>query len=345
MKLLITTQVVDTEDSFLGFFHGWIKEIARHYESVEVICLKEGKHALPHNVRVHSLGKEHGKRSRVAYAARFLLLAWRLRHSYDAVFVHMNQEYVLLAGGLWRLLGKHVYLWRNHYAGSILTDTAVLFAHRVFCTSRYSYTAKYKKTSIMPLGIDTSACTSDIAAERIPHSILFLSRFAPSKKPDVLLEALHILHEEKVSFQATFVGSALPEDAAYRHMVLEKARTLGLDNSIHFEEGIAHNKTPVMFRSHEVFVNLARSGSYDKTMLEAAACGCLVVSTSKDFAAWAGSRFFVAEPTLQAVADAIREALFAPKEERERIVRDVRATIVAEHSLETLGRRIAELVV
>jgi len=58
MKLLIITQAVDTTDSNLGFFHGWIEEFARHCSKVTVICLREGKHSLPTNVRVLSLGKE-----------------------------------------------------------------------------------------------------------------------------------------------------------------------------------------------------------------------------------------------------------------------------------------------
>jgi len=59
MKLLVVTQVVDTEDPVLGFFVRWVEELAKHVESVEVICLREGKHMLPVNVHVHSLGKEH----------------------------------------------------------------------------------------------------------------------------------------------------------------------------------------------------------------------------------------------------------------------------------------------
>lgn len=61
MKLLIITQTVNTEDPVLGFFVRWIEEFAKHAETVEVICLKEGSHAfLPSNVRVYSLGKKRG---------------------------------------------------------------------------------------------------------------------------------------------------------------------------------------------------------------------------------------------------------------------------------------------
>ena len=58
MKLLIVTQAIDSEHPILGFFHRWVEEFAKHCEHVHVICLQAGKHSLPANVTVHSLGKE-----------------------------------------------------------------------------------------------------------------------------------------------------------------------------------------------------------------------------------------------------------------------------------------------
>ena len=105
MKLLIVTQKVDENDSILGFFHGWIAEFAKHCESVIVICLEKGEHHLPQNVNVLSLGKERfevkSQKSKVlkklTYAINFFKYIWQERKNYDVVFVHMNQEYVLLA--------------------------------------------------------------------------------------------------------------------------------------------------------------------------------------------------------------------------------------------------------
>ena len=117
MKLLIVTQTVDIKDPVLGFFVRWIEEFAKHVEHIEIICLKEGQYTLPSNVRVHSLGKEKNLPlfvRRILYAVRFKFFVWRLRHDYDAVFVHMNPEYVVLGGLFWRLLGKKISLWYTH---------------------------------------------------------------------------------------------------------------------------------------------------------------------------------------------------------------------------------------
>ena len=61
MRLLILTQKVDINDDILGFFHRWIEEFAKRCEKVIVICLQEGRHDLPSNVKVLSLGKRELK--------------------------------------------------------------------------------------------------------------------------------------------------------------------------------------------------------------------------------------------------------------------------------------------
>ncbi|MEK7133842.1 MAG: glycosyltransferase [Patescibacteria group bacterium] len=341
MKLLITTQVVDPQDPFLGFFHGWIAELAKHFEHIEVICLRMGQYSLPANVNVHSLGKEGGARSRIAYALRFLSLVWKLRSSYDAVFVHMNQEYILLAGWLWKILRKRIYMWRNHYAGGFLTDVAAMTALKVFCTSRYSFTAKYKKTVVMPVGVDAELFAPS-ALGRAPRSVLFFSRFAPAKKPDVLLEALGVLSKEGIQFRASFYGTALPADADYRDRVIARAKELGLSEHVKFHLGVPHTEAPGIFGTHEIFVNLSSSGTYDKTMFEAAACGCVVVASSKDFAAIVGERFLVADSDAKDTADKLRELLSLTPKGRASMAAELRGIVLQGHSLETLGERLAE---
>lgn len=282
MRLLVVTQVVDTGDPVLGFFVRWIEELAKRVEGVDVICLREGVYRLPDNVRVHSLGKERGAAGRTVYAWRFLALVWRLRRAYDAVFVHMNQEYVLIAGWLWKLWGKHIYLWRNHYAGSLLTDGAAILCTKIFCTSRYSYTMKYAQAVRMPVGVDTERFYTDKRAFRTPHSILFLARMSPSKRPDMLVDALAELMRAGIAFTATFVGSPAPSDRAYYDTLQRRVRECALFDCVTFLPAVPNSRAPDLYRTHDIFVNTSPSGMFDKTLFEAAACGCRVLASSAD---------------------------------------------------------------
>lgn len=337
MRLLIVTQAVDRNDPVLGFFHRWIEEFAKHFERVYVVCLKEGEHALPANVSIHSLGKEKG-RSLFKYLFRFYRLAWSLRHDYDAVFVHMNQEYVLLSGPLWRAMGKPVYLWRNHYAGSFLTRVSALFCEKIFCTSRSSYTARFAKTTLMPVGVDISQFQPSAAPARAPRSILFFARIAPSKRPELLVEALAKLKERGVQFSASFYGSALPQDAAYYENI-KKEGVARLGGSAAFFPGQPHAAAPKIFASHDIFVNLSRSGMYDKTLFEAAASGSLVLAASRDFASLAGNRFSFEEDG-NGLAERLLTLLNLPGIEKEQARAQMRS-LAEHHSLASLAAKLA----
>jgi glycosyltransferase involved in cell wall biosynthesis len=332
MRLLILTQTVDLDDPVLGFFHRWIEELATRFEFVHVVCLREGRHSLPGNVVVHSLGKELGL-ERKDYIKRFYRYLWTLRKEYGVVFVHMNQEYVLLGAIPWRVLGKKVFLWRNHYKGNYLTSIAVRLSNGVFCTSKMSYTAMFKKSIIMPVGIDII----NVVAERKARSILFLARFAPSKHPEVLVDALKILKQNKIKFFASIYGSALPKDEAFARAVREHAAILP---TVQFFGSVRHDETPAIYAAHDIFVNLSGSGMYDKTIFEAAAEGCIVVASSRDFAQATEPQFTFKHSDPRDLAIVLQKILALPKKKKDD-AREGFKKLAAAHSLSTLADKLA----
>lgn len=358
MRLLFFTQAVDQDDPVLGFAHSWIAEFAKHFEHIEVVCLKMGRHELPANVSVHSLGKStqgvnprptslglgpalgwEAWASRGKYVARFFTHAWSLRHEYDAVFVHMNQEYVLLGGLLWKMLGKRVYLWRNHYAGSWLTDIAALFCAKLFCTSQHSYTKKFAHTKLMPIGIDTAVFTPAPASAQ-PNTLLSLGRIAPSKRIEVLLEALGILKKEGIHLQTDIYGDTLPQDEAYAGRLRAQVKELHLDDSVHFHAGVPNRSTPAVYRAHALFYNGSRSGMYDKTIVEAAACGALPIAASADFAQEADAHLSF-DGSARSLALTIKNVSTLSDGEKERVRKNLE-DFVEGHSLHALGIRLAD---
>lgn len=345
MKLLICTQIMDETDSSLGFFQKWVSALSPKFQEVNVITLKEGVYSMPDNVNVHSLGKKstNGKRmmNRIKYSARFYRLVWSLRSEYDAIFVHMNQEYILLGGILWKLLGKKIYMWRNHYSGSMLTDVASLFCDKVFCTSKYSYTAKYKKTVLMPVGVDEDSVRMNELIDRIPKSIVFLSRLDISKRPDVLIDALGILAKKNISFTASFVGGSSRLDSSYPDKLKVQVERLGLTKHVTFVGAVPNTETFRYYRSHEIFVNCSKSGMFDKTIFEAMVCGCMVLVTSKDFEALAGSDFVFPDGDAEVLADKLLGFLTIDSEKHARLAEKL-ADCIKDHRLPRLVERLAE---
>ncbi|MDB5239097.1 MAG: hypothetical protein JWO00_432 [Candidatus Parcubacteria bacterium] len=335
MRLLVITQKIDRTDPVLGFFHRWVEEFSKHLKSVVVVCLQKGDYDLPGNVSVLSLGKEK-RQSRTKYV--FLLFYFSIRYfnRYDAVLVHMNQEYILTAGWLWKLLGKKIYMWRNHYSGSMLTDISAMFCTKIFCTSHYSYTAKFKKTRFMPVGIDTEIFRQDDSVQRIPGSVLSLGRISPSKNVHVLIEALKILHGKGMDFLADIIGDAPAGDEAYAESLRKTVGEAGLGDRIRFIPGIPNVQTPKVYSAHQIFVNLSPNGMYDKTIFEGMACGCFVFASNDDLRAKIDGAFMFPYGDAAALAERISGFLALSDAEQKKAAGNI-STMVRDNSLAKLS--------
>ncbi|MSR87872.1 MAG: hypothetical protein EXS69_01755 [Candidatus Zambryskibacteria bacterium] len=297
MKLLIVTQKVDKNDPILGFFHRWLEEFAKNFERVTVICLQKGEYNLP-GIKVLSLGKEqsgqHRMLAKVKYILRFYQYIWSERDNYDAVFVHMNQEYVLLAGDIWRLMGKKIYLWRNHAKGNFLTRLAVWLSHKVFYTSPSSYTAQFQKSVQMPVGIDIEFFKSDSSVTREPNSVLFLGRISPVKK---VLEFIEWVKNK--NYKATIAGPILEEDREYGEKVL---RTLAPE--VKYVGPVNQEEARRLYQTHEIYANFTPKGSYDKTIFEAVACGAKLEVRNPDM-----QNLKIEEHSLRALTDKLKREI------------------------------------
>ena len=340
-QLLIVTQAVDLDDPVLGFFHRWIEEFSKHSDTLSVICLKEGRHSLPANVSVYSLGKERGA-SRIKYIWNFYRYIWKLRNDYDAVFVHMNEEYVLLGGKLWRPMRKRVVLWRNHKKGSILTRLAGLFSHTVCYTSESAYVASFRNAVRMPIGIDTDLFKPDTGAD--PLSILFLGRLDPVKNADVFIKAINKLSDDGVELTADVYGDPTPGNEEYAHDVRKKAAIPALKDRVRLHAGITHAQTPGIYRAHTIYVNLTPSGSFDKTIGEAMASGCIPVVANEALRGIVPDYLIVEPASIESVAAGIARALSLKDNERATLRTSARNYAVKAHSLQLLAGKLLSLL-
>jgi len=319
MKLLIVTQAVDTEDPILGFFVRWIEEFAKHCEKVTVICLREGECALPGNVEVIVLGE----------AVRFLrtlrfLRSCILRHSeYDKVFVHMNPEYIIAAGILWRLMRKRVGLWYTHKNVDLKLRIAAIFAHSIFTASREGFFLKTHKLRVMGHGIDTALFRAPIKPFHAPLRIVSVGRVTPIKNLDTLIEAMALLAERGIDAEAVFIGAPTkPSDEAYLASLQALARRRNVSSNVHFVGSIPYTLMPGKYRDFDISVNLSPAGGMDKAVLESMAAGLLVFVSNQAFTELLGP--YAGELTFKekdAVMCAKKIATFASNTERAAHVR------------------------
>jgi glycosyltransferase involved in cell wall biosynthesis len=339
MKLLITTQIVDSQDSNLGFFHRWIEEFAKHCEKVTVICLKEGDHVLPPNVTVLSLGKEQGT-NRLTRVWRFLNYIHAYRSEYDAVLVHMNPEYVLLGGYLWHRWGKKVGLWYAHGSVTRMLKRAVRIVDRVFTSSHSGFRLQSPKVSVVGQGIDTELFNPAIHLESTSTRFLTAGRIAESKHLIETLQMLDTLHAKGEKFTFTIVGEPTNvQEQEYAQKLHDEVMRRPFANAVTFTGAIPHHELPNIFHAHDLFLNFSTTGSLDKAVLEALASGIPAFTANPAFRDLL-EPYDLFSPTIagETAAEALQK--FLNRGDRPAVVATLRNKVVAEHSLSSLIPKI-----
>lgn len=360
-NLLICTQVMDKKSTSLGFMHRWVEELSKKYTTITVMCLYAGDYSLPTNVKVFSLGKEKFDKdflnknsffkkfiTRIKYFFKFYGVIFSQRKNYDKVFVHMNDEYIIMGGWFWKMLKKPIFLWNNHYAGGKMKEIAGKYCTKIFYTSKFSYTAnkeKFPQGVQMPVGVDVESLNTAETIIRRENAILFLARLDPSKKPEVILKALKKLKEAGISFTMDFVGGTSTDKFPnYEAEVKTLCTELGLDDVVVFVGGVPSTETFRHYLSHDIYVNVAKSGMLDKTIFKGLAAGNIPITTSVDFNEMIGNEFKVEQDNVDSLVDKFKHALSLSRSEKESRVKTMQDIVIHKHSLNTLVDRISKEV-
>jgi glycosyltransferase involved in cell wall biosynthesis len=340
MRILITTQILDRTDPGLGFFHRWVEVFASECESVHVVCLKKGEYDLPHNVTVTSLGKEVGA-GRSKRLVRFFQTIWSTRHDYDAVFVHMNPEYIVAGGLLWRLMGKRIGLWYAHRTVDFKLRVAALFTHIAFTGSIESFRIDTPKRIVVGQGVDTSMFVPQRESHHIQDpTLVVVGRISPIKNLELAIDTIEVVRHTKPTARLRIVGTiGKEEDRPYLESLMHRVRERGLGDAVVFVGGRDASGVLEELRCADVFLHTSKTNSADKTAVEAMAVGLYQVTSSpvyqKDL-----PRSCVQESTPEAYAAEVLRYVALPNDERTRIATVMREAAIREHSLDRLVRLI-----
>ena len=340
MKLLITTKTVDENDQLLGFFVEWIRLFSKKFEKITVLCLEKGKFDLPENVKVINLGKYRGLgKLRTLFSLCFTI--FNLRGDYDVVFVHMNPIWVVLGEPLWKLLGKRSFFWYTSGGVTFKLKVAEKFADVIFTASKESFRLKSDKVIVTGHGIDTRLFQPSeklkVKSEKL--MILSVGRIAPVKNYETLIDSAKILKDRGENFSITMIGeAALDNDARYLSSLKFKVKSLKLDENFSFIGKVNHKDLPQYYQSHDIFVHLSKTGSLDKTLLEAMACGMNVLSSNDSAKVFLSDDSLFNEDNSDDLADKIRSVI---KKYPDPVLREY---VIKNHNLDNLINKISIII-
>lgn len=331
MRLLIVTQKVDKSDPVLGFFHRWIEEFAVHCERVTVIGQFVGEYALPANVHVYSLGKERG-RSRLLQVFRFWTLQWKLRDTYDCVFVHMTPIWVVLGWDKWMFMRKPIYLWYEARGTRWPLRVALLLIRKVFSASASGMPIATKKSVITGHGIDTDIFAPTLR-QRLPKMLVTVGRVTRSKRLELIFKVLRGLSDEYVLMVC---GSPVTEDDGMYARELDEALIRDNLRSRVVIRPCTQEGIRSLLQSAIVFLH-ASTTALDKAVLEAMACGCSVVSTNPAVHAVLPKEL---RATDENIVEKVQWVLDSSTDEQKRLSNMLRSIVVQDHDLKNLMARL-----
>ena len=99
-------------------------------------------------------------------------------------------------------------------------------------------------------------------------------------------------------------------------------------------------EAPKIYNEHEIFINLTPAGSFDKTILEAAICGCILVVANKSLSGEIDEKMIVQEETAENVAEKIKYWLEVSVEDKNKVSEKLQNYVLKNHSLDVLIKKL-----
>jgi glycosyltransferase involved in cell wall biosynthesis len=350
VRLLIFNLAMDVDDPVLGFTSGWVRALAARCDAVDVITMRAGRVDLPANVRVHSAGKEHGRGvpRRVAEFYRLLLRVMRTARP-QACFSHMMPAFTVMGGPLLSAAGIPIVTWYAHPSLTATLKLAHRFSRRMVTSLPGAYPYRRDKLLVVGQGIDTDAFRPGDGGEEEGEPLLLCAgRLSPVKDHHTLIEAAARLHAAGVSFRLAVVGGpAIARDEEYVRGLRSLARQRGLDGRVDFAGAVAPAGLVAWYRRCAAHVNLTPAGFGDKVALEAMSCARPSLAANDDLRETMGAharRLWFPKGDAGALAENLGEVLSLGRDERARMGRDLRASVVERHGLSRLASRLITLL-
>lgn len=349
MNLLLITRKLDQNDDAASFVIGWVNEFSRQLSKGKlfIICQELGE--IPSwgpTISVHSLGKEKG----VGKLGQFFSFQKHLLciiPKVDGVFAHMIQHYSIVAGPWCFLFKKPLYQWYMHKQVGFLLRLSAFFVDGFVTASLESFRLKTKKpVFVVGHGIDIgkfSPSRNLMRGDEASRRFLSVGRISPVKNIHMILEAASLLSSRNLSERISLEiigGPGLPSQSWYLRKMQQFVLERQLQREIVFLGPLSNERIIPHYQHADVFINLSDTGSLDKVVLEAMACGTLVLTSNEAFKDILPPIFFIDEKDPERIATKMEGIVSMEKTKRQFFSKKFREFVVENHDLRHLIEKI-----
>ena len=178
--------------------------------------------------------------------------------------------------------------------------------------------------------------------------ITSVGRITLSKDYETLIKATERLKENGLNFRVEIAGQpATKGDLAYLEHLKEIIKNKNLADIFKFIGPIANKNLPPFLQSANLFVNMSHTGSLDKAILEAMACGLPVLTCNEALKNVLGNyadRFMYPKKDDKVLAEKISLIISLSAGEVEFISADMRKIVVENHGLDKFIDKLASVL-
>jgi len=288
LRILIINFEMDRLSRAIPYAQQVVNLLAQRCEQVVVMTSRVGSYDKPDNVHLELIpARPWGLPQRLGGTYLVNLQAYRLikQHRIDACFIHMAAHWSYELQPAFRLTGTPLLVWFAHGVITPQTRRSVMVANRVITPSPESCRVEAKHIHVIGHGIDTDIFNlPPMQPQR--NSVISVSRITPRKRIDLLVDVIQALRAipGAPSIDLQMIGTIGNEgDQPYDHVIRERIWNQGLENIIHMKGYVPQKYIPHFYRSAFLHINFCEQCAMDKTLLEALACGCPVLTSSEPF--------------------------------------------------------------
>jgi glycosyltransferase involved in cell wall biosynthesis len=348
MKILLVNFVMDQNSPVLAWQQGVATRLAARCERVVVLTERVVPAPLPANIEVHRVPRILTTPLRllgVRWLMNIPVWRWCARERFDAVFVHMNADWVYRLAPCWRRFQVPVLLWYAHGSVTRRLHRAHAHASCVITSTPEGFRIPSPKVRVIGQGVDTDLFVPPVTRPDTA-TIVAVGRVSRRKRVDLMLEALAWLktHAPQHPFRLRIIGPTLTrDDKRYAEELAAQVETLGLRDSVTLEGPLPVASLPGIYASSFLHLNLSETGSMDKAILESLASGCPTLTSNT--AAFAVLRDFTGLQVLERTPEAIGAQIRRVYEDRDAFgAAALRRLVEGRHDLNSYADRVCNIL-
>jgi glycosyltransferase involved in cell wall biosynthesis len=293
MRLLLVTFELNTASKVLAWQARLASALAQKCEHIVLLTESLGAFTPAANVTVVKVPAMFTGPLRLFGAAWIMnAVVYKLcrRHRIEVCFVHMATQWTYRLRPALALAGVPAALWYAHGTVSRRLRLAHKCAARILTSSPEGFRIPSRKVRIIGQGIDTDVFR--IPQERVSSSeFVYVGRVSPRKRLELVIDVFSRArsHRPSENFTLQLIGPCLNDsDRKYRRAMVERIDAHGLTEHVTWCDFMPPHEMETVYRKVAVHLNLSATGSLDKTVLEALACGCPVFTNNPPFRAVLG---------------------------------------------------------